>query len=187
MFCPQCGTQVADTCKFCVACGAKLANGYTAPAAPAPNTGYAPAPNAGYAPAANAGYAPAAGYGAAPGYAPGYAPAPAPVAPNTKEGWMLAAVRDAIASGLKDPMSARFGNFENIEIDAYGRTYAEIVVHATNSYGAYVPTRYAVGFFDVTDYAPCTVIPKSLFMLPAVMVGAQRKVAKKMIRFGQPR
>ncbi len=110
-----------------------------------------------------------------------------PTAPTTKEGWMLEAVRDAISAGLKDPSSVRFENFENIEIDAYGRTYAEIVVRAKNSYGAYVPTRYAVGFFDVTDSAPCTVIPKSLFVLPGIMVGAQRKVAKKMIKFGDPR
>ncbi len=111
----------------------------------------------------------------------------APATPTTKEGWMLAAVRDSIAAGMKDPSSVKFGNFENIEIDGYGRTYAEVVVHAKNSYGAYVPTRYAVGFFDVTDSAPCTVIPKSLFVLPGVMVGAQRKVAKKMIKFGSPR
>lgn len=110
-----------------------------------------------------------------------------PSQPTTKEGWMLLAVQDAIAAGLKDPYSVKYGNFESIEIDAYGRTYAEIVVHAKNSYGAYVPTRYAVGFFDVTDSAPCTVIPKSLFVLPGVMVGAQRKVAKKMIKFGLPR
>ncbi len=107
--------------------------------------------------------------------------------PTTKEEWMLAAVKDSIASGLKDPLSARFGAFECIEIDQYGRTYAEIVVHATNSYGAYVPTRYAVGFFDVTDYAPCYVIPNSLFTLPGIMVAAQRKVAKKMMKFGMPR
>lgn len=110
-----------------------------------------------------------------------------PAQPTTKEEWMLLAVKDAIAAGLKDPMSVRYGAFENIEIDAYGRTYAEMVVHAKNSYGAYVPTRYAVGFFDVTDFAPCTVIPKSLFVLPGIMVGAQRKVAKKMIKFGSPR
>jgi len=110
-----------------------------------------------------------------------------PAQPTTKEGWMLLAVRDAIAAGLKDPDSVKFGNFENIEIDSYGRTYAEIVVHAKNSYGAYVPARYAVGFFDVSESAPCTVIPKSLFLLPGVMVGAQRKVAKKMIKFGSPR
>lgn len=115
------------------------------------------------------------------------APPPAPAQPTTPEGWMLLAVRDAICKGLKDPFSARFGDFENIECDAYGRTYAEIVVYATNSYGAYVPTRYAVGFFDVSAYAPCMVIPNSLFMLPAVMVGAQRAVAKKMIKFGSPR
>lgn len=110
-----------------------------------------------------------------------------PAQPSTKEGWMLLAIKDAIATGLKDPESVKFGDFENIEIDAYGRTYAEMVVRAKNSYGAYVPTRYAVGFFDVTDSAPCTVIPKSLFVLPGVMVGAQRKVAKKMIKFGSPR
>lgn len=113
--------------------------------------------------------------------------APAPAQPTTKEGWMLLAVKDAIAAGLKDPDSVKFGDFENIELDAYGRTYAEIVVRAKNSYGAYVPTRYAVGFFDVTDFAPCAVIPKSLFVLPGIMVGAQRKVAKKMIKFGSPR
>ena len=107
--------------------------------------------------------------------------------PTTKEGWMLNAIKDAIASGMKDPDSVKYGNFENIEIDAYGRTYAEIVVHGKNSYGAYVPTRYAVGFFDVTDSAPCAVIPKSLFILPGVMVNAQRKVAKKMIKFDCPR
>ena len=111
----------------------------------------------------------------------------APAQPTTKEGWMLLSIKDAIAAGLKDPESVKFGDFENIEIDAYGRTYAEMVVRAKNSYGAYVPTRYAVGFFDVTDSAPCTVIPKSLFVLPGVMVGAQRKVAKKMIKFGSPR
>lgn len=113
--------------------------------------------------------------------------AQAPAQPTTKEGWMLLAVRDAIAAGLKDPDSVKFGNFENIELDGYGRTYAEIVVRSKNSYGAYVPTRYAVGFFDVTDSAPCMVIPKSLFVLPGIMVGAQRKVAKKMIKFGSPR
>ena len=61
--------------------------------------------------------------------------------PTTKEGWMLLAVKDAVAAGLKDPDSVKFGDFENIEIDAYGRTYAEVVVRAKNSYGAYVPTR----------------------------------------------
>lgn len=100
---------------------------------------------------------------------------------------MLSAIREAIAAGLKDPSTAKFNNFENIEIDSYGRTYAEIVVHAKNSYGAYMPTRYAVGFFDVTDSAPCTVIPKSLYVLPGIMVGAQRKVAKKMMKFDTPR
>ena len=110
-----------------------------------------------------------------------------PTQPTTKEGWMLLAIQEVISAGLKDPDSVKFGDFENIEIDAYGRTYAEIVVRAKNSYGAYVPTRYAVGFFDVTDSAPCTVIPKSLFVLPGIMVGAQRKVAKKMIKFDTPR
>ncbi len=100
---------------------------------------------------------------------------------------MLEAMRDEVTRGLKDPYSARFGKFENVEIDGFGRTYAEMIVHATNSYGAYVPTRYAVGFYDVTDYAPCTMIPKSLFVLPAIMVCAQRAVAKKMIKFGTPR
>lgn len=119
--------------------------------------------------------------------APVAAEAAAPAQPTTKEGWMLLAIKDAIAAGLKDPESAKFGDFENIEIDGCGRTYAEIVVRATNSYGAYVPTRYAVGFFDVTDSAPCTVIPKSLYVLPGVMVGAQRKVAKKMMKFGSAR
>ena len=107
--------------------------------------------------------------------------------PTTKEGWMLLAVQDAIRSGMKDPDSAKFENFESIEIDGYGRTYAEIVVRAKNSYGAYVPTRYAMGFYDVTDNAPCTVIPKSLAILPGFMVGAQRKVVKGMIKFGSPR
>ena len=107
--------------------------------------------------------------------------------PTTKEGWMLLAIKDAIAAGLKDPESVKYGDFENIEIDAYGRTYAEMVVRAKNSYGAYVPSRYAVGFYDVTDSEPCTVIPKSLFLLPGVMIGAQRKIAKKMIKFGSPR
>lgn len=107
--------------------------------------------------------------------------------PATKEGWMLLAVQDAIRAGMKDPDSAKFENFENIEVDGYGRTYAEIIVRAKNSYGAYVPTRYAMGFYDVTDNAPCTVIPKSLAMLPGFMVGAQRKVVKGMIKFGSPR
>ena len=82
---------------------------------------------------------------------------------------------------------AKFDGFENIEIDGYGRTYAEIVVRAKNSYGAYVPSRYAAGFYDVTDSAPCTIIPKSLAILPGIMVGAQRKVVKSMIKFGTPR
>lgn len=107
--------------------------------------------------------------------------------PSTKEGWMLLAIQDAIAVTLKDPYSVKYGAFENIEIDAYGRTYAEIVVRAKNSYGAYVPTRYAVGFFDVRTDAPCTMIPKSLYVLPGIMVGAQRKVAKKMMKFGTSR
>lgn len=107
--------------------------------------------------------------------------------PTTKEGWMRLAIKEAVEAGLKDPDSVKYGEFENIELDSYGRTYAEIVVRAKNSYGAYVPTRYAVGFFDVTDSAPCTVIPKSLFVLPGIMVGAQRKVAKKMIKFDSPR
>ena len=110
-----------------------------------------------------------------------------PTTPTTKEGWMLLAIQDAISAGLKDPDSVKFGNFENIEVDAYGRTYAEIVVRAKNSYGAYVPSRYAAGFYDVTDSAPCTVIPKSLAILPGFMVGAQRKVVKSMIKFGSPR
>lgn len=100
---------------------------------------------------------------------------------------MLEAMREDVTRGLKDPFSVRFGKFENVEIDGFGRTYAEIVVHAKNSYGAYVPTRYAVGFYDVTDYAPCTMIPKSLFVFPSIMVNAQRSVAKKMIKFGTPR
>ena len=107
-----------------------------------------------------------------------------PAMPTTKEGWMLLAIQDAIAVTLKDPYSVKYGVFENVELDAYGRTYAEIVVRAKNSYGAYVPTRYAVGFFDVRMDAPCTMIPKSLYVLPGIMVGAQRKVAKKMMKFG---
>lgn len=107
--------------------------------------------------------------------------------PTTKEGWMLLAIQDAIRAGMKDPDSAKFDGFENIEIDGYGRTYAEIVVRAKNSYGAYVPSRYAAGFYDVTDSAPCTIIPKSLAILPGIMVGTQRKVVKSMIKFGTPR
>lgn len=110
-----------------------------------------------------------------------------PTTPTTKEGWMLLAIQDTIRAGLKDPDSVKFDNFENIEVDGYGRTYAEIVVRAKNSYGAYVPSRYAAGFYDVTDSAPCTIIPKSLAMLPGFMVGAQRKVVKSMIKFGTPR
>ena len=30
-------------------------------------------------------------------------------------------------------------------------------------------------------------IPKSLYVLPGIMVGARRKVAKKMMKFGTPR
>ena len=107
--------------------------------------------------------------------------------PTTKEGWMLLAIKEPIMAGLKDPDSVKFENFENIEVDAYGRTYAEIVVRAKNSYGAYVPSRYAAGFYDVTDSAPCTIIPKSFSLLPGFMVGAQRKVVKTLIKFGQPR
>ena len=107
--------------------------------------------------------------------------------PTTKEGWMLLAVKDAIAAGLKNPASARFSNFEQVETDQYGRTYAEIIVYATNSYNAVVPTRYAIGFYDVTDNGPCQVIPKSLFMLPNMLVGAQRKIAKSMMKMGKPR
>lgn len=109
-----------------------------------------------------------------------------PAAPTTREGWMLLAISDAIRSGLKDPDSAKFDNFENIEVDGYGRVYAEIVVRAKNSYGAYVPSRYAAGFWNVTEYAPCTLIPNSLAMLPGIMVGAQRKVVKSVIKFGKP-
>ena len=107
--------------------------------------------------------------------------------PKTKEDWMLLAIKEPIMAGLKDPDSVKFDKFENIEIDAYGRTYAEIVVRAKNSYGAYVPSRYAAGFYDVTDSAPCTIIPKSFSLLPGFMVGAQRKVVKTLIKFGQPR
>ena len=110
-----------------------------------------------------------------------------PKLPTTKEGWMLLAVKDAIAAGLKNPESAKFSNFEEIETDSFGRTYAEIIVYATNSYNAVVPTRYAIGFYDVTDSGPCQVIPKSLYMLPNMMVGAQRKVAKAMMKMGKPR
>ena len=110
-----------------------------------------------------------------------------PQQPTTKSGWMLAAVKDAICRGLKNPDSAKFSEFENVEVDKYGRTYAEVIVYATNSYNAMVPTRYAIGFYDVTDNAPCTVIPKSLYVLPNLMVGAQRAVAKKMMHFNQPR
>ena len=117
----------------------------------------------------------------------GAAAEPEPSLPTTKEGWMLLAVKDAISAGLKNPDSAKFGTFEQIETDAYGRTYAEIVVHAANSYNAIVPTRYAVGFYDVVDNGPCTVIPKSLYTLPNMMVGAQRKVAKSMMKMGKPR
>lgn len=109
-----------------------------------------------------------------------------PVQPKTKEGWMLLAIKDAIASTLKDPYSVKYGSFEKIDIDEYGRTYAEIIVHGKNSYGAYVPSRYAVGFYDVTENAPCKVIPKSLYLLPPLMVGAQRMIAKKLMKFGSP-
>lgn len=107
--------------------------------------------------------------------------------PTTKEGWMLLAIKDAITATFKDPYSVKYGNFENIEIDAYGRTYAEIVVYGKNSYGAYVPSRYAIGFYDVTDNAPCSIIPNALYQLPGIAVGAQRKIAKKMIKLGTPR
>lgn len=81
----------------------------------------------------------------------------------------------------------KHGPFENLDSDAYGRPYAEPVVRAKNSYGAYVPTRYAVGFFDVRPDASCMMIPESLYVLPGIMVGARRKVAKKMMKFGNPR
>lgn len=107
--------------------------------------------------------------------------------PTTKEGWMLLAIKESVRKSLKNPDSAQFGEFENIEKDSYGRTYAEIIIRATNSYGAIVPTRYAVGFYDVIDDGPCQVIPKSLYVLPNIMVGAQRVVAKKMMKFNSPR
>ncbi len=181
MFCSKCGKEIPDYSVYCLYCGVPVAVAVAQDSQPvAPGAQYA-APGAQYA-------APGAQY-AAPGaqYAAPGAQYGAPAQPTTKEGWMLLAIGDAIAAGLKDPDSVKYGAFENIEIDAYGRTYAEIVVRAKNSYGAYVPSRYAVGFFDVTDYAPCTVIPKSLFLLPGVMVAAQRKVAKKMMKFGDPR
>ena len=51
--------------------------------------------------------------------------------PTCKESWMLLAVKEEIKSSLKNPESARFSQFEQIETDQYGRTYAEIVVFAT--------------------------------------------------------
>ncbi len=180
MFCSRCGQQIPDNSTFCCVCGAQLTPmAYQNQPGAYVCTNPPPGPGYGY---ANQPGGP--GYVNQPG-GPAYVNQPAP--PMTKEGWMLLAIKDTIAAGLKDPFSVQYGNFENIEIDAYGRTYAEIVVHAKNSYGAYVPTRYAVGFFDVTPFAPCTVIPKSLFVFPGMMVGSQRKIAKKMIKFGQPR
>ena len=116
----------------------------------------------------------------------GQQPPQQPAMPTTREGWMLLAISDGIRAGLKDPDSAKFESFENIEIDGYGRVYAEIIVRAKNSYGAYVPTRYAAGFWNVTDNAPCSIIPKSLVMLPGLMVGAQRKLVKSAMNFGKP-
>jgi len=118
-----------------------------------------------------------------------------PVQPTTKEGWMLLAIKDKIAADLKDPESAKFGDFENVEVDAYGRTYAELVVRAKNSFGAYATSRYVVAFFDVTDSAPCTLIPPSPILFPDIIGGtmvneAHRKLSmamKQNLKFGSPR
>lgn len=59
MFCPKCGSQLADDAKFCGNCGAQI----QAPAAGAPATGAAPTP----------------GPAPAPGPVPGPAPNPSPI------------------------------------------------------------------------------------------------------------
>lgn len=71
MFCPKCGSQLADDAKFCGACGAQI----QAPAAGAPAAGAAPTPN----PAPTPGPAPAPGTAPAPGPVPGQAPNPSPI------------------------------------------------------------------------------------------------------------
>lgn len=107
--------------------------------------------------------------------------------PTTKEGWMLLALREAISPMLKNPDSAKFSDFQEVSTDSYGRTYAEVVVHATNSYNAVVPSRYSVCFYDVTDNAPCKVAPRGIQLMTGLMLSYQRSVAKTLYRFGKPR
>ena len=76
--------------------------------------------------------------------------------------------------GYKDNGTIIYGS-------VYGKTYAEVVVCAKNL-TEHMFRRGMRLFFDVTDSAPCTVIPESLFVLLGVMVGAQRRVAKLRIR-----
>jgi len=109
-----------------------------------------------------------------------------PSRPTTREDWMLLAAKEAILPGLKGYDHVEFGHPEHIKTDRYGRTYAEVVVRAGRENAADVLTRYAIGFLDVTDAAPCRVIPKALFILPLVVIGAQRQVAKKLMRFDVP-
>jgi TM2 domain-containing membrane protein YozV len=52
MFCPKCGTQIAQNGSFCPNCGASVGTGAGAPPTPPPAPGYAPAQS--YAPAAGA-------------------------------------------------------------------------------------------------------------------------------------
>ena len=107
--------------------------------------------------------------------------------PATKEGWMFLAVKDSILNQLRLPMQAQFGSFHNVTQDDFGRTYAEIKVYAPNALHITVPILYAVGFYDVTDGAPCTVIPGSLRVLPRIVLPAERSAAKKKMHFGMHR
>lgn len=107
--------------------------------------------------------------------------------PTTKEGWMLLALREAISPMLKNPFSAKFSDFQEVSTDSYGRTYAEVVVYATNSYNAVVSSRYAVCFYDVTDTGPCKIAPKGIQLLTGLMTSSQRSFCKTLWKFGKPR
>ena len=109
------------------------------------------------------------------------------VKPTTKEEWMELVAKPLVAMQLKNPESIRFDGFDIIDTDAYGRTYAEFIVHATNSYGAYMPSRHCMGFYDVTDTAPCVGINGTLREIPSVLPNVQRASVRKYMKFGMSR
>ena len=101
-----------------------------------------------------------------------------------KKYWMEKAAKSAISRMIYFPDKADWGSLRNIEVDQFGRYYAEITCRSVCGWGFKVARNYALVFFDVTDDSPCQVGepgPRIIRYLPGF-----RSLVRGTLRFGQP-